>query len=73
MGPYSPISPAMIATVSCLTKDGTNCAYYVTQSLANERIPDDKRNFVAGLDLANGILNIITQLAFALYINAKID
>ena len=50
-----------IATVSNLTKDGVNCAYYVTQSLNNERIPEDKRKFVAGLDLANGILNVTLQ------------
>ena len=73
MGPYSPISPVAIATVSCLTKDGTNCVYYVKQSLTNDRIPDDKRNFVAGLDLANGLLNIVTQLAFALYLNGKLN
>lgn len=50
-----------IATVSNLTKDGVNCAYYVAQSLNNERIPEDKRKFVAGIDLANGILNVSLQ------------
>ncbi len=50
-----------IATISNLTKDGVNCAYYVTQSLNNERIPEDQRKFVAGLDLANGILNVTLQ------------
>lgn len=50
-----------IATVSNLTKDGVNCAYYVTQSRNNKRIPDDQREFVAGLDLANGILNVSLQ------------
>lgn len=50
-----------IATVSNVTKDGINCAYYVTQSLNNERIPEDQRKFVAGLDLANGILNVALQ------------
>lgn len=54
---------AWIATISCVTKDGVNCAYYVHQSLNNERIPEEKRKFVASLDLANGILNVITQLA----------
>ena len=52
---------AKIAMWSNLTKDAVNCYYYVTQSLKNEKIPDDKRNFVAGLDLSNGILNVITQ------------
>ena len=51
-----------IATVSNVTKDGVNCAYYVTQSLHNERIPEDQRKFVAGLDLANGLLNVCLQL-----------
>lgn len=50
-----------IATVSNVTKDGVNCAYYVTQSLNNERIPEDQRKFVAGMDLANGILNVVLQ------------
>lgn len=48
-----------IATISNITKDGVNCAYYVTQSLNNERIPD--RKFVAALDLSNGILNVVLQ------------
>ncbi|MCR4881273.1 MAG: hypothetical protein K6A44_04900 [bacterium] len=52
---------AGIALVSNLTKDAVNCYYYVTQSLNNKKIPEDKRKFVAGLDLSNGILNIITQ------------
>ena len=51
----------MIATISNVTKDGVNCAYYVTQSLNNERIPEDQRKFVAGMDLANGILNVVLQ------------
>ncbi len=51
----------MIATISNVTKDGVNCAYYVTQSLNNERIPEDQRKFVAGMDLANGILNVTLQ------------
>ena len=50
-----------IATVSNVTKDGVNCAYYVTQSLHNERIPEDQRKFVAGLDLANGILKLLNK------------
>ncbi len=54
----------LIATISNVTKDGVNCAYYVTQSLHNERIPEDQRKFVAGMDLANGILNVTLQ-AFA--------
>ena len=51
-----------IATASNITKDAVNCAYYVTQSLNNERIPEEQRKYVAGLDLANGILNVGLQL-----------
>lgn len=50
-----------IATVSNVTKDGVNCAYYVAQSLNNERIPEDQRKFVAGMDLSNGLLNVSLQ------------
>ena len=53
---------ATAAVVSLVTKDALNCYYYVSQSLHNKKIPDDKRHFVAGLDLSNGILNIIFQL-----------
>ena len=56
---------AAVATISNLSKDAVNCYYYVTQSLNNKKIPEDKRKFVAGLDLANGILNVVTQTAMA--------
>lgn len=60
------ISPATVATITTLasvvTKDLVGCYYYVTQSLKNEKIPEDKRKFVASLDLANGILNVVLQL-----------
>jgi len=56
---------AMIATVSNVSKDAVNCAYYTIQSLNNERIPEDQRKFVAALDLANGIMNVGVQLAMS--------
>ena len=56
---------AMIATVSNVSKDAVNCAYYTIQSLNNERIPEDQRKFVAALDLANGIMNVGVQIAMA--------
>jgi len=56
---------AAIATVSNVSKDAVNCAYYTTQSLHNERIPEDQRKFVAALDLSNGILNVALQIATA--------
>lgn len=61
-----------IATVSNVTKDGVNCAYYVTQSLNNERIPEDQRKFVAALDLANGLLNVGLQLGVTALFTKKI-
>lgn len=61
-----------IATVSNVTKDGVNCAYYVTQSMNNERIPEDQRKFVAALDLANGILNVGLQLGVTALFTKKI-
>lgn len=50
-----------IATISNITKDGVNCAYYVIQSLNNQKIPEENRTFVAGMDFANGGLNVIGQ------------
>ncbi len=50
-----------IATISNVSKDALNCGYYVKQSLDNDRIPEDQRKFVAGMDLANGILNVTLQ------------
>jgi hypothetical protein len=52
------------ATVaSIVLKDGIGCAMYVTQSLNNKKIPDEKRKFVAALDLTNGGLMILAQIA----------
>ena len=56
---------AMIATVSNVSKDAVNCAYYTIQSLNNERIPEDQRKFVAALDLSNGIMNVGVQVLTA--------
>ena len=56
---------ALIATVSNVSKDAVNCAYYTIQSLNNERIPEDQRKFVAALDLSNGIMNVGVQIATA--------
>ncbi len=59
-------SVGQIAVASNVAKDALGCYYYVTQSLNNERIPQEKRKFVASLDLANGILMIATQLAIGI-------
>lgn len=41
-----------IGVTSIVLKDGLGCYLYVKQSLNNEKIPEDKRKFVAALDLA---------------------
>ncbi|MCQ2958519.1 MAG: hypothetical protein MJ180_06450 [Candidatus Gastranaerophilales bacterium] len=65
-GIKAPCTLATITTLSCVSKDAVNCAFYTWQSCTNKRIPDDKRNFVAGLDLSNGILNVTLQLGAGL-------
>lgn len=59
---------------SIVLKDGMGCYLYVKQSLNNKKIPEDKRKFVAALDLANGGLMIATQLITAVTLsNPKIQ
>lgn len=55
-----------VGVFSVVAKDGVNCALYTTQSLHNENIPEDKRPFVAALDLTNGILMMTTQVAMTI-------
>jgi|GEM_PF-3968147 len=55
-----------IALISTQSKDALATYYYVTQSLKNKKIPEEKRKFVAGLDLANGILNQIFALTLGM-------
>lgn len=64
---------ARMALTSALTKDAVGCYYYVTQSLSNERIPEDKRNFVAAIDLMNGVLNIGLQFTVGAWLDKKSD
>lgn len=60
-----------LAIASIAIKDGLGCYMYVTQSLHNKDIPDDKRKFVAALDLANGGLMIASQIGMALLFTLK--
>ncbi len=53
---------AYVAVGSIIAKDGIGCYKYVTQSLKNDKIPEDKRKFVAALDLTNGVLMITAQI-----------
>lgn len=63
----------MSAVISAMAKDAVGCYYYTTQSLNNERIPEDKRKFVASLDLMNGGLMILTQFIMALFVDSKTE
>jgi hypothetical protein len=56
---------AKMMVLSFITKDAVNCGLYTYQSLHNEKIPEDKRGFVAALDLVNGVINIVGQFAAA--------
>ena len=51
-----------LGITSIILKDGLGCYMYVKQSLNNKKIPSDKRNFVAALDMTNGGLMIGMQL-----------
>lgn len=62
---------ATVALLSTTTKDVVNCYYYTSQSLNNKKIPEEKRKFVAGIDLANGILNFICQFTLGSLVNNK--
>ena len=61
-----------LAITSIIAKDGLGCYMYVNQSLHNDKIPDDKRKFVAALDLANGGLMILMQILMHMTISNKL-
>ena len=63
---------ATIALASTTTKDAVNCYYYTNQSLHNKKIPEEKRKFVAAIDLSNGILNVVSQLTIGAYIKNQL-
>lgn len=54
---------------SIVGKDSIGCYMYVKQSLNNDKIPEEKRSFVAALDLTNGALMIAAQLLMYKTIN----
>ena len=61
-----------IGIASIILKDGVGCYMYVNQSLHNDKIPEDKRKFVAALDLTNGGLMILAQILMHVTISNKI-
>jgi len=62
---------AMLVT-TIVSKDLVGCAFYTTQSLNNKKIPEEKRKFVAALDLMNGIIMVGGQFLIGKVIDAKI-
>lgn len=61
-----------LGILSIIMKDGVGCYIYVNQSMHNDKIPEDKRRFVAALDLANGGLMILAQILMHITISNKI-
>ena len=61
-----------LGVASIVAKDGLGCYLYVTQSLNNKDIPDDKRRFVASLDLTNGLLMIALQILMFKTVSNKV-
>ncbi len=61
-----------LGIASIVIKDGLGCYFYVNQSLNNKKIPEDKRRFVAALDLANGGLMIAMQILLFKTISNKV-
>ena len=62
---------AYTTIASIVGKDSIGCYMYVKQSLNNEKIPEEKRSFVAALDLTNGALMIAAQLLMFFTISNK--
>ncbi len=60
-----------LGVASIVLRDGYGCYLYVKQSLNNKNIPEDKRKFVAALDLANGGLMIAMQLLMFFTVSNK--
>ena len=56
------VTPGRLTAVSIVGKDAIGCFFYTYQSLNNKEIPEKDRGFVAALDLANGICNVVGQL-----------
>lgn len=61
-----------LGVASIVAKDGLGCYLYVTQSMNNKDIPDDKRKFVAALDLTNGLLMIGFQILMFFTVSNKV-
>lgn len=63
---------ASMLVTSIVSKDVVGCVLYTTQSLHNEKIPEDKRKSVAALDLMNGGLMVGGQYLVGKVIEGKL-
>lgn len=52
----------LMVMASIVSKDIVGCIFYTTQSLNNKKIPEDKRGFVASVDLMNGAVMVVGQV-----------
>lgn len=60
-----------VLVVANAFKDLINCGFYVYQSYNNKKIPEEKRKFVAALDLTNGLFMVTSQILLGLTICNK--
>lgn len=54
---------AGMMVTSIVSKDAVGCVIYTYQSYNNEKIPKERRPFVAALDFTNGIINVLGQIS----------
>lgn len=60
-----------LSVSSIVAKDGYGCFVYVWQNEHNKEIPKDKRKFITGLDIANGALMVLAQIAAYMTISKR--
>lgn len=60
-----------LSVSSIVAKDGYGCFVYVWQNEHNKKIPKDKRKFITGLDIANGALMVLAQIAAYMTISKR--
>lgn len=56
---------AGMLVTSIVSKDAVGCVMYTYQSLHNKEIPEERRGFVASVDLVNGVVMVFGQIAAA--------
>ena len=60
-----------LSVASIVAKDAYGCYVYVWQNEHNKNIPKDKKKFISGLDIANGVLMILAQIGAYLTISKR--